>query len=66
MKDPNKQKAKETVASIVKLTERAKDLQKRLDELDDHINTLEAVLDELGGEFDEQIEFLNHLNSLKK
>ena len=65
-KNPNAQKAKETVANLVDLVEQAKGLQKRLDELSAHINTLEAMLDEIGKEFDDQIEFLDRLNSLKK
>jgi len=65
-KNPNAQKANETVANLVDLVEQAKGLQKRLDELSAHINTLEAMLDEIGKEFDDQIEFLDRLNSLKK
>ena len=64
-KNPNAQKAKETVAYLVDLVEQAKGLQKRLDELSDHINTVEAILDEIGKEFDEQMEFLDRLNSVK-
>ena len=64
-KNPNAQKAKEIVATLVDLVEQAKGLQKRLDELSDHINTVEAILDEIGKEFDEQMEFLDRLNSVK-
>ena len=66
MKDPNTEKIKETVASLIELASQAKGFQERLDELSDHINTIEMMLDEIGKEFDEQMEFLNTLKELKK
>ena len=44
----------------------AKGFQERLDELSDHINPIEMMLDEIGKEFDGQMEFLNTLKELKK
>jgi|TARA_Y100000296_G_scaffold58705_1_gene67674 prefoldin subunit 5 len=66
MKDPNTEKIKETVANLIELASQAKGFQERLDELSDHINTIEMMLDEIGKEFDEQMEFLNTLKELKK
>ena len=66
MKDPNTEKIKETVANLIELASQAKGFQERLDELSDHINTIEMMLDEIGKEFDEQKEFLNTLKELKK
>ena len=66
MKDPNTEKIKETVANLIELASQAKGFQERLDELSDHINTIEIMLDEIGKEFDEQMEFLNTLKELKK
>jgi peptidoglycan hydrolase CwlO-like protein len=66
MKDPNTEKIKETVANLIELTSQAKGFQERLDELSDHINIIEMMLDEIGKEFDEQMEFLNTLKELKK
>ena len=66
MKDPNTEKIKETVANLIELASQAKGFQERLDELSDHINTIEMMLDEIGKEFDEQMEFLDTLKELKK
>jgi len=66
MKNPNTEKIKETVANLIELASQAKGFQERLDELSDHINTIEMMLDEIGKEFDEQMEFLNTLKELKK
>ena len=66
MKDPNTEKIIETVANLIELASQAKGFQERLGELSDHINTIEMMLDEIGKEFDEQMEFLNTLKELKK
>ena len=66
MKDPNTEKIKETVDNLIELASQAKGFQERLDELSDHINTIEMMVDEIGKEFDEQMEFLNTLKELKK
>ena len=63
-KDPHKAKVAATILRLVELGDEAKGMQKRLEELSCHVNTLDRMLDEIGKEFDDQMEFLNRLNSI--
>ena len=65
-KDPHKAKVAATILRLIALRDEAKGMQKRLDELSCHIDTIGTMLDEIGKEFDDQVEFLDRLNSLKK
>jgi hypothetical protein len=65
-KDPHKAKIAATILRLIELRDEAKGMQKRLDELSCHIDTLGTMLDEIGKEFDDQVEFLDRLNSLTK
>ena len=65
-KDPHKAKIAATILRLIELRDEAKGMQKRLDELSCHIDTIGTMLDEIGKEFDDQVEFLDRLNSLKK
>jgi hypothetical protein len=65
-KDPHKAKVAATILRLIELRDEAKGMQKRLDELSCHIDTIGTMLDEIGKEFDDQVEFLDRLNSLKK
>ena len=65
-KDPHKAKIAATILRLIELRDEAKGMQKRLDELSCHIDTLGTMLDEIGKEFDDQVEFLDKLNSLTK
>jgi len=63
-KDPHKAKIAATILRLVELGDEAKGMQKRLDELSCHIDTVDAMLDEIGKEFDDQLQFLERLNAL--
>ena len=65
-KDPHTAKVAATILRLIELRDEAKGMQKRLDELSCHIDTIGTMLDEIGKEFDDQVEFLDRLNSLKK
>ena len=65
-KDPHKAKIAATILRLIELRDEAKGMQKRLDELSCHIDTLDTMLDEIGKEFDDQVELLDRLNSLTK
>jgi len=65
-KDPHKAKIAATILRLIELRDEAKGMQKRLDELSCHIDTIGTMLDEIGKEFDDQVEFLDRLNSLTK
>ena len=65
MKNPNIQKANDTIANLIDLAEQAKGLQKRLEYLSDHVDTADTMLDEVIKEFEEQHKFLTNLSGLE-